>query len=183
MAQYLKCIIFFHGKKYPNPQEWEPKILDQGDCLRQTQVWCRHKARVGLTSVEQVTESRSRERMAQVWPLTSREVITRTLSSVVILYLNLNPSCLSFDGPDSFMKVVTPWGNNRNKVIGLSNKIVSVFVKLREYNMLIWMKCLVLIHRIKYLSLLLSWCVLVTTGLLFYFLNVQDFQDLLAKMK
>lgn len=49
------------------------KMPGQGDCWRQTQVWCRHRALVGLTSVEDVTQSRSRERMAQVWPLTSEE--------------------------------------------------------------------------------------------------------------
>lgn len=107
MTQHLHCTIFYHCEKDPNVKEWEPKMPAEGDRLRQTQIWGWHRALVGLTSVEEVTQSRSRERMAQVWPLTSGEVITRTQSSVVILYLNLNPGCLGLCGPDtdSCMKV------------------------------------------------------------------------------
>lgn len=48
-------------------------------CLVRVTVGGKHRsgvdteALVGLTSVEDVTQSRSRERMAQVWPLTSEE--------------------------------------------------------------------------------------------------------------
>lgn len=65
--------------------------------------------------------------------MTSMEVITRTLSTVMTLYLNLNPGCLCFCGTnaDSSMKVAELFatlekllkGDNRNKVTGLNSRI------------------------------------------------------------
>ena len=136
MNRHLNWIIVATAKKKERPKcSW----VERQKCLIGVAVWGKHRSGVDTEPLWDWPRWMKWHRAAtekewpscDLWPL--GKVITRTLSSVVMLYLNLNPACLSLH--DSCMKVAvafgyfteTPRGNNRNKVIGLSCRVSCAF--------------------------------------------------------